>query len=128
LQALLKAESKLRAQETQSSLLDDVASSLSTATAADTAAAARTAAGKHDMEVAAATRQLRQMAACQQAEQQRTADEQAIADKLNRCAYCSLSNRSYRMAWHVQQPQQHCHWQTHGCVVLAAYKQQVQKQ
>jgi uncharacterized membrane protein (DUF4010 family) len=84
LQVLLKAESKLRAQETEASLLDETAISLSTAAATGAAAATRDAAEKHGREVAAAKRQLMLMTTRQQQAQRAAAEEQQETDRRNR--------------------------------------------
>lgn len=81
LQALLKAESKLRSQETEASLLDETARNLSTAAAAGAAAALRQAADKHDSEVTAAKRQLMLMASRQQQEQHAMLKQQQEAER-----------------------------------------------
>lgn len=83
-QALLKAESKLRSQETEASLLEETAIDLNTAAAADEAVSTRRADEKHDREVAAARRQLALTAAHQQHEQQRAAAEEMAAEQRNR--------------------------------------------
>jgi hypothetical protein len=84
LQVLLKAESKLRAQEIEASLLDEAAISLSTAAATGAAAATRDAVEKHGRELAAAKRQLMMMTTQQQQEQREAAEEQQEADRRNR--------------------------------------------
>lgn len=83
-QALLTAESRLRAQETEASLLDETAGDLSTAAAVDAVLSTRKAAMEHDREVAAARRQLALMAAQQQQEQQRAAAEEQAAEQRSR--------------------------------------------
>lgn len=82
----MKAESKLRAQETEASLLDEAAGSLNTAAALAAAAATREAADKHDWEAAAARRQLKQATARQQQEQQQAAEQQAATQQRTRWA------------------------------------------
>lgn len=100
MQALLQAESRLRAQETGASLLDEAANTLNTAAAAAEADAARTAAAKHDREVAAARRQLRQMAANQQQEQLHALERQQAVEARSRSVWI-------RAPW--SKPSSKCH-------------------
>jgi hypothetical protein len=85
LQALLKAESQLRAQETEASLLDEAASNLSTAAAAADTAALQGAAAARDREAAAAQRQLAQLTKTQQQAAAQQAAQQQEADARSRC-------------------------------------------
>jgi hypothetical protein len=86
LQALLKAESQLRARETEADLLAESAGSLSSAAARTAAAALRSAAAAHEAEVAAAGKRLRQVQAAEQRAVEEEAEQQADAQQRIRCA------------------------------------------
>lgn len=78
-QALLKAESQLRAREVEADLLAEAAGSLNSGAARAAAAALRNAAAMHDAEVAAAHRRLKAAQAAAQQEGEREAAQQADA-------------------------------------------------
>jgi chromosome segregation ATPase len=82
---LLTAESRLRAQETEASLLDEAATTLNSAGAAAGAQAMRAAAAAHDSEVAAARRQRALLTTRQQQAAQHLAAQQRAADARDRC-------------------------------------------
>jgi len=122
LQALLKAESQLRATETEADLLAEATGGLNSAAARAKAAALKHAASGHDKEVAAAARLIKQMKAAQLQAQQDAAEEQAAQQQQARCgpavpisADCLLPVYASANACHFLFVHRLLYWSAHNC-------------
>lgn len=98
MQALLKAESQLRARETEADLLAEAAGGLSSAAAVATTAAFRAAESAHQAEITAADKLVKRMQREQQQAGQREADAQALASHRLKAAQDGQAAARQRLA------------------------------
>eukprot|EP00775_Hariotina_reticulata_P005135 gene5135-5375_t len=96
--ALLKAESQLRARETEADLLAEAAGGLNSTAAQATAAALKRAAAVHDQEVAAAAKHIKHLQAAQLQGQQGVADQQAAQQQQASAAMAANAAARQRLA------------------------------